>query len=149
MRTRLVLAAAPVAALALAVAPALAAPKPKPKPITKTWTATAVTPDPSHTGVTSGICNTTLPTAQHNEPFAVPYAGVLKVDMTGFVGDWDLAVYQGDKLLAESAQAIGDAPDTPEKITMKFKRGGAKLSIRSCNFSGGPTADMALVFTAS
>lgn len=150
MTRRLVLATVPVLALAVAAAPALGAPAKKPKPITKSWTATAFPPDPSHiTGETGGICGTTLPMSQYNEPFTVPYAGTLKVDMTGFVGDWDLAIWEKGRAVADSAQSTTEPIDRPEKITMKFKRGGAKLQIRSCNFSGGPTADVALVFTAA
>ncbi len=105
--------------------------------------------DPSHVALTEGICNTTLESSRYDEAFTVPYAGTLKVDMSGFQGDWDLAIWQGSRAIADSAQSTTEPIDRPEKITLKFKRGGAKLQIRSCNFSGGPTADVALVFTAA
>ncbi len=149
MRTRTVAAASLAAVLAAgSLAPALAAPT-KPKPVSKQYTATAFPPDPSHVVITEGICNTTNPTSQHNEPFTVPFVGVLKVDMTGFQGDWDLALYSGSSLVASSAQDITDAPDRPESITVKLKKKGQKLSIRACNFSGGPTANVKYVHTPS
>ena len=100
-------------------------------------------------GVTSGICNTTIPASQHNEPFTVPFPGTIKVDMTGFQGDWDLAIYQGGSLVAQSAQEASDPVDRPESITLKLKKTGAKIQIRGCNFSGGPTANVKYVHTPS
>jgi hypothetical protein len=146
MRTRTVLAASLAVTLAAgAFSPALAGPKPK--PVSKSYTATAFPPDPSHTAITTGICNTTNPTSQHNEPFTVPFVGVLVVDLKGFQGDWDLALYNGSQLVAQSAQDLTADPQTPEKITIKLKKVGQKLSIRACNFAGGPTATVSYVHT--
>lgn len=146
MRIRTALAASlSVAVAAGALTPAVAAPKPK--PVKKTYTATAFPPDPSHIAVTDGICNTTNPASQHNEDFKVPFAGTLVVDMTGFQGDWDLALYLGDALVASSAQSIEQSPDTPEKMTVKLKKVGKTYSIRACNFAGGPTAEISYVHT--
>lgn len=147
MRTRTALATSLAAVVAVgSLAPALAAP-PKPKPVSKEYVATAFPPDPSHIAVTSGICNTTNPASQHNEPFTVPFAGTLVIDMSGFQGDWDLALYKGSTLLAESAQATEEDLQRPEKITIKLKKVGDKLSIRACNFAGGPTANVKYVHT--
>ena len=145
-RTALTLSLAGVVALG-ALSPAVAATKAKPKPVSKNYTATAFPPDPSHAGVTSGICNTTIPASQHNEPFTVPFPGTIKVDLTGFQGDWDLAIYQGGSLLAQSAQETSDPVDRPESITLKLKKTGAKIQIRACNFAGGPTANVKYVHT--
>ena len=146
MRTRTALAASlTVIVAAGALSPALAAPA-KPKPVSKTYTATAFPPDPSHAAVTSGICNTTNPLSQHNEPFTVPFPGTLVVDMKGFQGDWDLALYSDKgQLVASSAQDLTADPQSPEKMTVKLKKKGAKLSIRACNFAGGPTATISYV----
>lgn len=145
MRTRTLVAASAVVVLATgAVAPAVAAP---PKPVSKSYTATAFPPDPSHIALTEGICNTTNPASQHNEPFTVPFAGTLVVDMSGFLGDWDLALYNGRTLVASSAQQIEEPINKPEKMTVKLKKAGQKLSIRACNFSGGPTANVKYVHT--
>jgi hypothetical protein len=148
MRTRTAIAAALTVALAGgALSPALAAPKPK--PVTKEYVATAFPPDPSHVAITEGICNTTNPTSQHNEEFKVPFAGTLVVDMSGFQGDWDLALYN-DKgaLVASSAQDLTADPQSPEKMSVKLKKKGAKVFIRACNFAGGPTANVKYVHTA-
>ncbi len=149
MRARTSLAASLVVVLAAgSLAPAVAAPaKRKPKPVSKEYTATAFPPDPSHIAITDGICNTTNPASQHNEAFTVPFAGTLKVDMKGFQGDWDLALYSGSTLVASSAQGLTDPIDRPESITVKLKKKGQKLSIRACNFSGGPTANVKYVHT--
>jgi hypothetical protein len=131
-----------------AFAPATAAPAKKPKPVTKTYTAEAFPGDPTPTtGLFGGVCEPLNPAAKFSEPLKVPFAGTLKIDMTGFLGDWDLAVFQGDRQLAFSAQDIDEDVDRPEKITLKVKRAGVTLEIRSCNFSGGPTADMKYVLT--
>ena len=149
MRTRTALAASLTVVLAAgSLAPALAAPA-KPKPVSKEYTATAFPPDPSHAGVTDGICNTTNPASQHNEPFTVPFAGVMKIDMKGFQGDWDLALYSGSTLVASSAQQLEEPVDKPESITVKLKKKGQKLQIRACNFAGGPTANVKYVHTPS
>lgn len=148
MRIRTAIAAALTVALAGgALSPALAAPKPK--PVTKEYVATAFPPDPSHAAVTTGICNTTNPTSQHNEEFKVPFPGTLVVDLTGFQGDWDLALYS-DKgaLVASSAQDLTADPQTPEKMSVKLKKKGAKYFIRACNFAGGPTANVKYVHTS-
>lgn len=146
MRTRTALATSLAAVLAVgSFAPALAAPA-KQKPVSKEYTATAFPPDPTHiTG--GGICNTTNPASQHNEPFTVPFAGTLKIDMKGFQGDWDLALYSGSQLVASSAQQLEEPIDRPETITVKLKKVGQKLQIRACNFSGGPTANVKYVHT--
>ncbi len=147
MRLRTSLAVSLTAVLAAgSLAPAVAAPAKK--PVSKEYVAAAFPPDPSHAAVTSGICNTTNPTSQHNEPFTVPFAGVLKIDMKGFQGDWDLALYSGGTLLASSAQGLTDPVDRPESITVKLKKVGQKLQIRACNFSGGPTANVKYVHSS-
>lgn len=146
MRTRTAVAASLSAVLAVgALSPAVAGPKPK--PVSKEYTATAFPPDPSHVAITSGICNTTNPASQHNEEFVVPFAGTLKVDLTGFQGDWDLALWSGGSLLASSAQGLSDPVNRPEQITIKLKKKGQKLQIRACNFAGGPTANVKYVHT--
>ncbi len=148
MRTRTaVCASLTVVVAAGALSPAVAGPKPK--PVTKSYVATAFPPDPSHVALTEGICNTTNPTSQHNEPFTVPFPGTLKIDMTGFQGDWDLAVYAAGSVVASSAQGLTDPINRPESITVKLKKKGQKLQIRACNFAGGPTANVKYVHTAS
>jgi hypothetical protein len=143
MRTRTAL----VASIALVAgigsfSPALSAPKPK--PVTKSYTATAATPGP--TNVALGVCNGDIPGSFYDETFKAPYKGKLMVDQTGFVGDWDLGLFQDGALSAQSAQDVTADPQTPEHIEgFKLKK-GEEVVIRSCNFSGGPTANLKYVF---
>jgi hypothetical protein len=119
---------------------------PKPKPITKSYTATAFPPSP--TNVQLGVCNGDVPGSNFDTEFKAPFAGRLTVDMTGFQGDWDMALVQDGANAQESAQDI-DAPiDTPEHIDgYKLKKGEA-ITIRNCNFLGGPTASVKYTFKA-
>jgi hypothetical protein len=128
------------------LAPAVAAPKPK--PVSKEYTATAATPDPV-TPLANGNCQPELPGSFHEEPFTVPFAGTLKVDLTGFQGDWALAVLKNGQSLADSDQSVGEPLDRPETVTLKLKKKGDKLVIRACNFAGGPTANVKYVHTPS
>ena len=139
LRTATVTALVAVAA-AGTLAPAVAAPKPK--PITKTYTATAPTPDP--TPALGDICTPTLETARHSEPFKVPAAGRLKVDIE-FTGDWALGL-RDSKSGSQIASSDGATPETPESMDVKFKRPG-EVFIDACNFAGGPTAVVTYTFT--
>lgn len=123
------------------LAPAMAAPA-KPKPITKTYTATAPTPDP--TPIAGDVCTPALATARHSEPFKVPAAGRLKVDIE-FVGDWALAM-RDSKKGTRLAESDGASPETPESMDVKFKR-ATEVFIDACNFAGGPTATVTYTFT--
>lgn len=136
MRSRLVLAALPVALLGVAAAPSLAVPKPKPKPITMTYSATAAP---------GAVCDGTVPTALHSTAFKVPAAGSLKVTLDGFTGDWDLALTSGGRELASSA-GLQPVDGDSEQVVTKFRR-ASTVSIDACNFVGGPTATVTYVFT--
>jgi hypothetical protein len=133
-------------AAAATLAPAVAAPKPK--PVSKEYTATAATPDPV-TPLANGNCQPELPGSFHEEPFTVPFPGTLKVDLSGFQGDWALAVLKNGQSLADSDQSVGEPLDRPETVTLKLKKKGDKLVIRACNFAGGPTANVKYVHTPS
>jgi hypothetical protein len=148
MNSKLV-AAVTVASVAVSLgATASAAPK-KPKPVKKTYTATAPTPDPTPvTGQTGGNCHPTLDSAKHEEPFTIPFPGTLKVDITGFQGDWAGALIDADgESIADNDQDITEPIDTPVQMMVTFKKKGEKILIRACNFSGGPTATVSYVFT--
>lgn len=146
MRLRTVAVTSLVAvAAAGALTPALAAPK----TVKESYTATAPVPDPTPiTGQTGGICSPVLPEAKHEQQFKMPFAGKLQVDLTGFQGDWALAVLndKGEKI-AEHDNS--DLPlDAPSQVVLKVKK-PAELVIRACNFAGGPTAQVDVVATAS
>ena len=146
MRTRTALTTGLVAVLAVgSFAPAFAGPKPK--PIQKSYTATASTPDP--TPMAGEICDPKLPGAKHEAPFTVPYAGMLTVKIHGFQGDWALGVLDSDGAMIASHDndvTAGDAVDAPSEVQIKFKK-KTTVTIRGCNFAGGPTAtvDISLI----
>lgn len=146
MSRRLALTLSIAGLVAAAVSPALAAPKPK--TMSGSYDATAAVPDPTpFTGQTGGNCRPTLAQAKHEKAIDLPTAGTFKVDLNGFVGDWALAVLNSKgQVLADSDNALGTAPDSPEKVQIKIKAKG-KYTIRACNFSGGPTAKVKWLFT--
>lgn len=144
MRTTPVLAAAALLAAGASVA-ADAAPR---KPITKTYTATAPLPDPSNYAEQSySVCAQAVPQSFHVEEFKAPAAGKLKVELTGFQGDWDLLMLDGKG--AELANSGGTQPVDPavETMTVKVKKAGAIYKIIACNWAGGPTGTVKYTFT--
>lgn len=144
MRSTTLLAAATLVA-GIAALPADAAPK----PITKTYTATAPAPDPSNYSPNSpySVCGQTVPQSFHSEPFKAPAPGKLKIEMSGFVGDWDLLIVDGKG--AEIANSGGTQPADPptETATIKVKKAAATYKIIACNWAGGPTATVKYTFT--
>ena len=146
MSRRLVALVAVVAA-AGAVSPAVAAPAAK--KASGSYQATAAAPDPTpFTGETGGNCSPTLDQAKHEQEIGIPAAGTLQVDLSGFAGDWDLALLnsKGQKIADSAQDMVSEAPDKPEKIKVKIKAKGT-YTIRACNFAGGPTANVKWVHT--
>jgi hypothetical protein len=143
MRTRTALAASLVLVAGVgSLSPAFAGGK----TVTKSYTASASAPGVTNAAL--GVCEGSVPGSNFDETFKAPFAGRLTVDMTGFQGDWDMALVQDGANSAESAQDPTTQPDpmTPEHIDgFKLKK-GEEVTIRSCNFSGGPTANVKYVF---
>lgn len=136
MRTRLVLAVLPVALIGVTAATSMAAPK----EMKGTFNA-AASPDP--TATVSEVCQGVSPAGRFEVPLKVPAAGKLAVELTGYVGDWDLTLESksGD-IMASSAGF-----EVPvESFSVKFKK-AAEVTIVACNFAGGPTAKGSFVFT--
>jgi len=145
MRTTPVLVAAAALIAAGSALPATAAPR---KPITKTYTATAPVPDPTNYAEMSySVCAQAVPQSAHVEVFKAPAAGKLKVELSGFVGDWDLLIL--DSKGAEVATSGGTQPVDPptEQATVKVKKAAATYKIIACNWAGGPTATVKYTFT--
>lgn len=141
-----------VAPLVLAVVvavgvPAQAAPKKKPKPITKTYTIIAApNPNPpqgpSCQAMTDGVNG-------HAETIKVTGAGKLTAKVSGFVGDWDLGVYDagGNNLAMGSGNDTGNTDTAPaEVLSFKVKK-AQTLVLRTCNFGGTPQATGTFTFT--
>ena len=143
MRTRTAL----VASIALVAgigsfSPAFAGPK----PVSKTYSASANTPGGVASQAESQICSDTVPGSTFDVTFKAPFKGRLTVDQTGFQGDWDLTLVQDGANSAESAQDLTGDPQTPEHIEGFKMKKGEEVTIRSCNFAGGPTANVKYVF---
>lgn len=137
MRPRLVLAVLPLALVGVTAASSMAAPKQ-----TKGTFDAAATPDPTPTA--GEVCQGLTPTGRFEVPLKIPAAGKLKVELTGFEGDWDLTLEDAKgKVLASSA---GFVEATTETYQVKFKK-PATVTIVACNFLGGPTAAGSYVFT--
>ncbi len=129
-------------AAAGSLAPAVAGPKSKPKPITKTYSVGPLLPDP--TPILGDICSPLTSASRHSEPFKVPAAGRLKVDIA-FTGDWALAMRDAKKG-SRLAESDGASPETPESMDVKFKK-PTEVLIDACNFAGAPTATVTYTFT--
>ena len=152
MNRTLVLTVAAAAAVGTVAAPALAAPKKK--PITKTYSATAPTPDPTNwlneVGAANySVCNQVVPQSWHEHQFKAPAAGSLKLELSGFYGDWDLLVMNSKKAEV-GAGGAGDvstpAAPTKETATIKIKK-AETFTIVACNWAGGPTGTVKYTFT--
>ena len=136
-------------ATAVLAVPADAAPR---KPITKTYEATAPTPDVTNLAegvATYSVCNQQVPQSWHLHVFTAPAPGKLKVDLSNFLGDWDLLLTDAKGTQLAAGVGMQAVPGTPaeEVATVKIKRAKTKINIISCNFSGGPTATVKYVFT--
>ena len=147
--SRLSTAAALAAVAALAAAGTVqAAP---PKPIEKTYTATAPAPDPTNQGGVSShaVCAMNVPQSFHIEKFDAPAPGTLKIEITDFIGDWDLLVQDSKGRDVATAEQIDTglptAPD-PDGASLKIKK-PESYSIIACNFAGAPTATVKYKFT--
>ena len=148
MNRTVVLTAVAVASVSTLASNAIAAPK---APIKKTYTATAATPDPTNQEAAAQhtVCNMVVPGSWHEHVFKAPAAGSLKIEITDFVGDWDLLIQDDKGRDVGSAGAVDvgapTAPD-PDATSMKIKKPGT-FKLIACNWAGGPTATVKYTFT--
>ena len=156
MRKALPLALVAVVA-AGAYAPSSAAPpKPKPKPITESYEVTGLPVPASGRDATDTASSCLNPMFEGisitTKEIKTVGAGTLAVELTGFVGDWDIAVLndKGEQIAAgDNAAATGTSPSTGdivERANVKFKK-AATIRISVCNFAGGPTASAKYTYT--
>jgi hypothetical protein len=147
MRVRTV---APIAlAVLVAVGPAAHA-APKKKPLTKTYSLTlAPAPDAS----TTTSCSSAALKEGVNmatEPIKVTGPGKLSVKITGFTGDWDMAVLSssGFALTEGGGTSTPNTDTNPGEETLKYKSKKAQaLSLRVCNFLGTPQVTVTYTYT--
>lgn len=132
-----------VAVLAALSAPASAGHQ---KPLSESYDVTAPVPypveDTSH--CTGGIEGTT----KNTKAITLPDKGVLKVDLSGFLGDWVLELFDAKgRMLAQSA-VLDPANTAPVRsVTYKKATKGQQVKIAVCNVEGGPRAKVAYTFT--
>lgn len=141
MKSTAAVALALVAVGAASMSPAVAGPK---KPITKTYTATAPSPDPTNVSSDYSVCAQRVPGSFDIKEFAVPAAGMLKIEVTDYQVDWDALLMDAEKV--EIAGSGSGGMGAPEVIEVKFKK-AQKVFIVACNWSGGPTAKVTYTFT--
>lgn len=77
------------------------------------------------------------------ETFTTPFGGFMFVQMTGFVGDWDLYLRdaEGNKIKA-STNSNDPVYGNPDEKLGVWVEGGRKLSIVACNWAGGRSAEV-------
>jgi hypothetical protein len=88
-----------------------------------------------------------VPQSFHTHEFKAPGAGKLKIEMSGFQGDWDLLLV--DSKGAEVANSGATQPVDPptETLTAKVKKANTVYKIIACNWAGGPSATVKYTFT--
>jgi len=138
-----------VVALAALATPAGATTK---KPISKTYTANAPAPDPSNYAQQSpyDVCAQAVPNSFDVHEFTAPALGKLKVELSGFTGDWDLLLTDkaGNEITSSGASDVG-SPTTAatESLSAKIKKAKTTYRIVACNWAGGSTATVKYTFT--
>lgn len=122
-----------------ALVPSAAAKK---KKQTDSWTAQGL-PFP----VETASCNNGLEGVNLvNHELKTPGKGVLDVTMTGYLGDWDLWVFDPNGNALGSSTGFVDVPT--ERVVVPI-RGMDHVVVLACNFLGGPTAELESVYTYS
>lgn len=124
---------------------------PKKKPITKSYEASAVAPDVTNNAPSArySVCEMTVPNSFHTHTFKAPAPGKLKVEMTGFYGDWDLLLLdpKSSEIAYGGAADLGTpAAPVAEVMSGKIRKAGS-YKIIACNFAGSPTAQVKYTFT--
>lgn len=114
----------------------------KSKKIEEKWTAEALIPYPlgydTCDAAPAGGSNKVMHTLK------TPGRGTLTITMDGFMGDWDLYVYDADgRTLASSTSSVGVHQ---EKVTvilasMRF------VTVEACNFLGSSSAQLRSLYT--
>ena len=145
MHTRRIALVAALGVLALgAYAPATAAPKKK--PITKSYdlNLAPIPVPPTEACAEESFEGVSI----HTETIKPTGPGILSVKVTGFTGDWDIAI----KDAAFDEIAMGDGSTTPnpgpgeDTAVVKFKK-AETINIAICNFAGSPAAKASFTYT--
>lgn len=127
----------------LVASPALAGHK---APVKESYDVTAPVPypveDTSH--CTDGVEGMT----KNTRAVTLPDRGVLDVELSGFLGDWVLELFDAKGRMLGQA-AVLDPTDTAPVRKVTYKKGtpGQEVRIAVCNVNGGPRAKVAYTFT--
>ena len=132
---------AAVAAIGLLAAPAAAGTR----RIHKSFTAHAI-PLPnygSHTGVGPGCAAGVEGVHKVTKSFKAPGTGKLTVSTEGFLGDWDLYVFdsKGTMIGSSDSAQVPDGAPAEEQIKIGLRK-GKTVKITACNWAGGPEAEV-------
>jgi hypothetical protein len=117
----------------IAPVPAMA----KKKKVSEEWTATAPVSLPRRCDM-YGVEGVT----RSAHPFTAPFVGHPEVTMTGYLGDWDLMVLNQEEQLIAASQT----QESTEDIEVPLVK-GAEVTILACNYGGGQTAELSLLFS--
>jgi hypothetical protein len=148
-----------------ALSPAMAATKAKPKPITASYVAEGIpVPSPLVGEPVEPADSCTNPDLEGvsttTKTIKTVGAGTLDVQLTGFAGDWDITILDGDDetlAVGSGTTTGGEVPvagggngslgsDNTEKATLKVRK-ASTLKIAVCNYAGGPSANAKYTFT--
>ncbi|HVE62269.1 MAG TPA: hypothetical protein VNB94_00510 [Mycobacteriales bacterium] len=115
-------------------------------PVRESYSVTAPVPYPvdgaSH--CTDGLEGMTKNTRQ----VKLPSRGVLEIELSGFLGDWVLELFDAKgRLLGQAAELDPTNTAPVRKVTYKKATPGQLVKIAVCNVEGGPTAKVAYTFT--
>lgn len=149
MNARRYVALAAVGLVAAGVhSPANAAPKKK--PVTKAYTMQlAPVPDPAQ-GSPSCARPQLEGVSIHTETLKTTGAGTLKIMVTGFAGDWDISLFDGnhDLIAVGDGTSTGTSPSAAgtDILELPFKKAGSYI-ISTCNFAGSPSAKGSYTYT--
>lgn len=143
---------AAIAALGVAAAgvyaPAAAAPKKKKAPLTKSY---ELNMPPLFTNATEACADNRLEgISLHLEPIKPTGPGVLVATVTGFTGDWDMAVKDkdGEEIAAGAGSSTPNPGPGEDTVTVKFKK-AQDITLAVCNFLGTPNAKVKYTYTYS
>lgn len=134
-------------ACALLVVAAVAAPAtaaPKPKPMAGTYEVNLPTPYVVDGKTT--CADAVEGRSKNTREFTFPRQGGWSVSLSDFVGDWELEIYDGDRLVIH---VDGDPSLGAEKRTVLLKRilADHRYSVVVCNALGTPTATVSWRFS--
>jgi hypothetical protein len=146
-----------VGAVAVAGAATPASAKSRPKPIVKKYDVMAPAPDPSNYAGSANVngysvCAQRVPKSFDVHEFKAPALGKLKIELTGFLGDWDLLVTdsKNNEITFGGSDGI-NTPQSPtignESLTTKVKKAKTTFRIVACNWAGSPNAHVKYTFT--